>query len=270
MKRIDSFSDKVCLVTGASAGIGREIARLLAKEGAHLVLTARRRDRLEGLAEEVRSLGAVAVNILPLDLAAPEAAQTLVEKTLEVVDRVDVLINNAGFAVPGLYVRADAARTVSMLQLNVVAAHSLMRAFLPTMVRRGEGAILNVASIAGYQCAPYQAAYAGTKAFLLNLSNGVHQEVKHTGVHVTALNPGVTDTEFFEAAGYKNLTGFMTWRMPADRVARTGIKALKKGKMEVVPGFLNNTLLFTQRFLPRSWVAAMSRRILGGRKKALA
>ena len=134
------------------------------------------------------------------------------------------------------------------------------------MVKRDRGGVLNVASIAGFQAAPYQAGYAGTKAYLLNLSDSVHQETKHTNVAVTALCPGVTDTEFFDAAGYKNLGKYMERRMPADKVARIGLDGLRKGKMTVVPGGLNRTLLFTQRLTPRTFVAEISRRLMAGRK----
>jgi len=176
-----------------------------------------------------------------------------------------VLINNAGFAVPGLFVRGDLERTLAMIRVNVMASVELAHRLLPGMLKRRSGGILNVASMAGYQAAPYQSAYAGTKAFLLNWSDGLHQEHKHTGVAITALCPGVTETEFFEAAGYPEASGILKVRAKCEPVARCGVRALARGRMEAVPGGLNKTLLFLQRFLPRAFVAGVSRRLMGGR-----
>ncbi len=265
MGRIPSYRGLGCLVTGASSGIGRDVARQLAGAGARLALTARRTARLEALAEEARARGAAAVHVLPEDLADPGAPARLCAAAEAALGGVDVLVNNAGFAVPGHFVRADAERTGRMIQVNVVAAVDLTRRLLPGMLLRGRGGILTVASLAGFQAAPYQAAYAGTKAFLLNFSNSLHQELRGTALAVTALCPGVTDTEFFEAAGYRRLTRLLQWRMPAEKVARAGLRALARGRMEVVPGALNKTIVFAQRFLPRPFVAAMARRVLGAR-----
>ncbi|MCA9315587.1 MAG: SDR family oxidoreductase [Planctomycetes bacterium] len=265
MSRIRSWSGWGALVTGASSGIGAAIARRLAADGARLVLTARRQDRLEALATELREAGAPEVYVVVADLAEPGAPAHVAAQATALLKRVDLLVNNAGFAVPGRFDHGDLERQRSMLRLNVEASTELLRRLLSPMLEAGRGAVLNVASIAGYQAAPYQAAYAGTKAYLLNLSCGVHQEVKGSGVHVTALCPGVTDTEFFEAAGYTRLTGILRWRMDVDRVARAGLAAVAKGRMEVVPGLVNKAELFSQRFLPRTWVAALAKRLLEGR-----
>lgn len=265
MSRIRSWAGWGALVTGASSGIGEALARRLAGEGARLVITARREERLAALASELRSAGAPEVHVVVADLTEPGAPARVAAEATAQLGRVDLLVNNAGFAVPGRFDRGDLERQRSMLRLNVEASTELLRRLLPPMLEAGRGAVLNVASIAGYQAAPYQAAYAGTKAYLLNLSCGVHQEVKGTGVHVTALCPGVTDTEFFEAAGYTRMTRILRWRMPADRVARAGLAALAKGRMEVVPGFVNKAQLLSQRFLPRTWVAALAKRLLEGR-----
>jgi short-subunit dehydrogenase len=178
---------------------------------------------------------------------------------------VDVLVNNAGFAVPGLFASTDLERTVRLIQVNVTASVVLARLLLPGMVERDHGGLLTVASMAAYQAAPYQSAYAGSKAFLLNFSDGLHQEYKHTRVAITALCPGVTDTEFFDAAGYRKFTGFTQRRMPSMRVAKAGLAGLAKGRMEVVPGFGNRLLLFAERFCSRRFVASLSRRLMGGR-----
>lgn len=266
MGRISSFRDLNCLVTGASAGIGRELALLLADEGARLAITARRLERLESLAGELTARGAAAVVVVPEDLADPAAPERLVERVETELGPIDVLVNNAGFSVPGFFHRGQLVRQRAMVQVNVASATDLARLCLPGMIRRGRGGMLTLASMAGYVAAPYQSGYAGTKAYLLNLSSSVHQELKRTPLAITALCPGVTDTEFFDVAGYRNLQGFMNRRMSAERVARVGLRAFRKGRMEVVPGFLNRTLIVAQRFVPRSWVAAISRRLMGKRE----
>ena len=237
MGRVDRFEDLACLVTGASAGIGRELARLLAAEGARIVVTARREDRLRELAAELTTRGAREAHVLPVDLGAPDGVYRTIAGAEEALGHVDVLLNNAGFGHAGPFVRSSEARTDEMIALNVTAATKLMRRLLPGMLKRDRGGVLNVASVAGFQAAPYQAAYAGTKSYLLNLSESVYQEVKHTNVAVTALCPGVTDTEFFEVAGYRNLGKFLDRRMSAERVARVGLDGLRRGRMTVVPGF---------------------------------
>jgi len=265
MGRIASFKDLGCLVTGASSGIGRDIAVLLAREGARVVVTARRAERLEELCKELEAEGAAAAFAVADDLNEPEAPARVAAAAEAHLGHVDVLINNAGFAVPGLFANTDLERTLSMIRVNVSASVDLAHRLLPGMVKRNVGGILNVSSVAGYQAAPYQSAYAGTKAFLLNWSDGLHQEYKHTNVAITALSPGVTDTEFFEAAGYRKLSGIMNHRMSSMKVAQVGVRALRKGKMEAVPGLLNKSILFIQRFFSRRFVASCSRRVMGGR-----
>jgi short-subunit dehydrogenase len=265
MGRIERFENLGCLVTGASSGIGRELALLLAAEGARVAISARRKDRLEALAVEMQTAGAPSVHVIVEDLSDPAASARLADAAEAALGHVDVLVNNAGFAVPGMFTNADLDRTQSMIQVNVQAPVALTHRLLPGMVKRNQGGILNVASVAGYQAAPYQSAYAGTKAFLLNWSDGLHQEYKHTNVAISALCPGVTDTEFFEAAGYGKLSGFLNYRMDARKVAVIGMKALRKGKMEAISGFSNKLAVFVQRLFPRRFVASVSRRLMGGR-----
>ena len=187
MGRIDSFRDLGCLVTGASSGIGRDMAVLLAQAGARIVVTARRKERLDELVTFLMESGARAAFAAVADLDDPEAAARLADEAEHHLGHVDVLINNAGFAVPGMFNNTELARTLSMVRVNVMAPVALAHRLLPGMVSRDRGGILNVSSVAGYQAAPYQSAYAGTKAFLLNWSDGLHQEYKHTNVAITAL-----------------------------------------------------------------------------------
>jgi uncharacterized protein len=265
MGRITTFEDLGCLVTGASSGIGRDIARLLAQEGARVVVTARRAERLHALVEELGNRGARAAHAVVADLAAPGGPAHVAEQAAALLGRVDVLVNNAGFSVPGVFGRTDLDRNLQMVAVNVAAVVELTHRLLPGILEGARGGILTVSSMAGYQPAPYTSGYSGTKAFLLNFSAGLHQEYEHTPLAITALCPGVTDTEFFDVAGYRKSTGFLDKRMPSLRVARVGVKAFRRGKMEVVPGAGNKTLIFLTRLFPRRFAASVARRLLGGR-----
>jgi short-subunit dehydrogenase len=266
MGRIRDFRGLGCLVTGASSGIGREIALELARRGARLAVTARRAERLEALVAALREAGAPAAFALPEDLADPEAPARLAARAVAALGEVDILVNNAGFSVPGLFAHTDPARTQRMIQVNCAAPVALTHLLLSDMVRRDRGGVLTVSSVAGYQAAPFQSAYAASKAFLLNFSASLHQEYKRTGLAVTALCPGVTDTEFFEAAGYRRLGRYLNRRMPADRVARVGVAAFARGRMEAIPGFGNRLLVVAQRLFTRRFVASVSRWLMAGRR----
>ncbi len=269
MARIRSFSGLVCLVTGASSGIGREIARELARRGAVLVLSARRAERLEALAAELAALGAAGAHVVVADLGLTGEPERLAREAVERAGPVDVLVNNAGFAVPGLFVRSDLDRTRAMVRLNVDAALVLARLLLPGMVARDRGGMLTVASVAGFLSSPVQSAYGGTKAFLRVWSHSLHAELAHTNVAVTALCPGVTDTEFFESAGFTKLTGFLRLRAAAAKVARAGVDALARGRMQVIPGIGNKSLMFARRLTTERFGARVSRWLMMGRTKAL-
>jgi len=250
------------LVTGASSGIGAEAARALAEAGCPLAITARRADRLDALATDLRARGAPAVHVIVEDLVDRAAVARVAVRAVALLGGVDLLVNNAGFAVPGLTERASLDRTLAMIDVNVVAPVILARALLPAMLEARRGWILNVASVAGIGPAPYQAGYSGTKAFLLHWSESFREEVRDRGVDVTALCPGITDTEFFEAAGYKGTNRFLRWKMPADRVARAGLKALGRGRCRVVTGWQNRLLVFTTRFAPRWLIQGVAARLM--------
>jgi short-subunit dehydrogenase len=265
MGKIRSFRGLGCLVTGASAGIGLSFARLLAAEGARVVVTARRLDRLEALAEELERLGAPEAFAVAEDLSDPDAPARLAATAESLLGHVDVLVNNAGFSVPGRFARSDLARTRTLLHVNVLAATELMRRLLPGMLERDRGGIVTVSSLAGYQATAFQAAYAASKAYLLVLSESVHMEVRGTGVSVTTLSPGTTDTEFFEAAGYRHLGPVTKWRMDPDRVARVGLRGLRRGRLTVVPGVGNRILNFLPRLFTRRFVGRVTAWLMGGR-----
>lgn len=263
MAKESVFHGARALVTGASSGIGREVAKRLAAAGATVALTARRAERLAEAAEACRALGAAGAHAIPEDLSDPAAPARLADAATKAMGGVDLLVNDAGFSVPGLSERASPARVASMIQVNLTAPVALTRALLPPMLERRRGWILNVSSMAGILPAPYQSSYAGTKAFLLNWSESLREEVASRGVVVTALCPGVTDTEFFDAAGYVGSNPYLARRMSADRVARVGLAALAKGKPRVVPGLFNKTLVFVGvRLSPRRLVQRVAKGLM--------
>ncbi len=258
-----AFQDARALVTGASSGIGLAVAKRLASRGVRLALTARRAERLAEAAAACRALGAPSVETLVADLADPAAPARLAEEATKALGGVDLLVLNAGFAVPGLSERASPERVERMIRVNVTSHVALTRLLLPPMLERGKGWILVVSSMAGILPAPWQASYAGTKAFLLNWGESLREEVFSRGVHVTALCPGITDTEFFSAAGYTGSNSFVARRMDADKVAKAGLVALARGKPRVVPGALNKTLVFAgTRLAPRRLVGWTARKLM--------
>jgi len=248
---------KVALVTGASAGLGVEFARQLAGRGHRLVLVARRGDRLDALAAELGNARAVA-----FDLARPGAAAALLEDVAAAGETVDLLVNNAGFGLHGRFARADAARLREMIDLNCGALTELCRAVLPDMIERRSGGILNVASTAAFQPGPGMAVYFATKAYVLSLTEAIHEEVKNSGVRVSALCPGPTRTEFGEVAGFKGNGAFDRLSMDAASVVAAGLKGLDRNKAVVITGRLNKLGAFATRLVPR----AVTRRIAGSLK----
>lgn len=243
-----------CVVTGASAGIGTELARQLAARGHGLTLVARRRDRLEALAAELRARHGVRVDVHDCDLGDDAARARLIDALRAGERRVDVLCNNAGYGSFGRFHELPADREKAMVRVNVVALHELMADFLPGMVERGRGAILNVGSMAGFQPQPHNATYAATKAFVNSFSEAVAAELAGTGVSVTVLCPGPVDTEFGDVAGVgdieSRLPGFMS--QPAADVARAGIEGMAAGRRMVFPGLAHNAVAQMGRIVPRS------------------
>jgi len=245
----------VTLVTGASAGLGAEFARQCRRRGDELVLVARRRDRLEALATELGSTHVVAA-----DLARPGAAERLLAEIAGLELEVDTLINNAGFGLSGRFAAAPADRLLEMVDLNVRALTELCRRLLPAMVERRSGGILNVASTAAFQAGPNMAVYYASKAYVLSFTEALHQELKGSGVKVTALCPGPTATEFFEVA---EASGSTLAKMAADPagVVRAGLKGLDRNKAIVIPGLVNKIGAQGTRLMPRSALRRIVARI---------
>ena len=243
------------LITGASGGIGLELARVFAREGYSLVLVARNQKRLEEIAQELRPAGAQAI---AMDLSLPGAAEEIHGK----VPRVDVLVNNAGFGVFGKFVEKGLAEELNMMQLNMTALVTLTRLYLPAMISAGNGKIMNVASTAAFQPGPLMAIYFATKAFVLSFSEAIANELAGTGVIVSALCPGPTASDFQERAKMQN-SGLMKGRkmMDARTVAEAGYRGLMAGKTVVIPGLGNKLLTQSLRLSPRSVVTKMVRRM---------
>ncbi len=245
------MATETALITGASSGIGLELARLFAADGSDLVLVARREDRLRQLADELRVTHGSVVYVLPKDLADRQAPQAIFEQLRAEGVFVDVLVNNAGFGARGPFATLDARRQLDMLQVNVAALTHLTRLFLPGMIERRRGAILNVGSVAGFLPGPNTAVYYATKAYVLSFTEALAAELAGTGVRVTLLAPGATATEFATAAGYP---GRIRGAMDPATVARAGHAALRAGRVLVVPGLKNRAATLAVRLLPRAVV----------------
>jgi short-subunit dehydrogenase len=254
-------SRPVALVTGASAGIGRELAKVLAREGHDLVLVARRQTELDELATALTEQHGANARVIPADLAEPDAAERIVAE-LGPDPRVDVLVNNAGFGGHGAFAARDRDADLRMVAVNVTALTDLTKLLLPGMVARGRGRVLNVASTAAFQPGPFMAVYYATKAYVLSLSEAIAEEVSGTGVTVTCVCPGVTDTEFHAVAGTdaQPLTqGPLS--MSAAAVAEAAYKGMVRGKMVVIPGLHNKFGAQSIRIAPRRAVLKVVRRL---------
>jgi len=248
---------QVALITGASAGLGVEFARQLAKRGHALVLAARRKDRLDELARSLGKARAVAI-----DLSKANATAKLLADLQANGEQVEILVNNAGFGLIGRFAELDAKRQRQMIDLNVATLTDLCRAIAPRLVGRKSGAILNVASTAAFQPGPNMAVYFATKAYVLSFTEALHEELKPHGVKVSCLCPGPTRTEFGEVAGFGGSGTFDRVAMDAPAVVAAGLRGLDRNRAVVVPGLVNKTVAASTRFAPRSVV----RRIAGAIK----
>lgn len=256
---MSDFKGRWALVTGASSGIGADFARELAKRGAHLVLVARREDRLRALAEELARAHGVRTRVIAMDLAKPDAPRALHEQLRAEGIAVDVLVNNAGFGIYGPFLDTPWERDREMLELDVIALAHLTKLFARDMRERGFGRVLQVASIGAFQPSPTYAAYSAAKAFVQSFGEALACELRGSGVTVTTVSPGVTDTEFFAVSGQRRSLFQRLTIMPSTKVARSGIRALERGRPLVVPGFFNALTAFSMRLLPRRWQASLAK-----------
>jgi uncharacterized protein len=253
---MDQWRGEWALITGASAGIGTELAKILAAGGTNLVLTARRRDRLEQLSNELTAKYGVQIEIVAADLARPEAPGEIYAFTTGKGIRIDLLINNAGFGVYGPFRSSELSRQLEMVQVNCAAVVHLTHLYLPAMVERRSGDILILASTASYQAVPYISVYAATKSFDLLFAEGLAEEVRQYGVRVCALCPGSTNTEFQQVAGQPDRV--FRRAETAEKVARVGLEALAKGKSSVISGVVNKLSTGSQRLAPMRFVTRVA------------
>ncbi|HNT75085.1 MAG TPA: SDR family oxidoreductase [Anaerolineae bacterium] len=253
---------QTALITGASSGIGRELAPLFAQDGVNLALVARDRERLGSLAADLRAKYGVDVTVIPQDLAQPGAPE-VIHQTLQAQGiTVDFLVNNAGTQVYGPIQDTDVAQQLSLIQVNLTALTHLTMLLLPEMLQRGSGRILNVASTGGFAPAPFNAIYCATKAYVLNFSEAIARDLEHTGVSVTCLCPGPTRTDFARRADIENIRLFRLSSMNASQVAQAGYAGMLKGKTTVVPGLFNKLLALSIRFTPRRLVTRLGKYLM--------
>ncbi len=249
------------LITGASGGIGYEIAKELARRGFNTVLVSRNREKLIKVKAELEREFGVSAVVVVKDLSEENSAVELFEEVKKRGIDVEILVNNAGFGVYGKFSETNLEKEIAMIKLNVLSLTVLTKLFLKDMIEKGRGKILNVASIAGFQPVPLLAVYSATKSYVVSFTNAVAEEVRGSGVSITCLAPGPTDTSFFVRAGAdeSKLTQKM---MSPDKVARIGVKAMMKGKRIAVPGFLNRVIVFLSRVGPVSVVVKVARKMV--------
>lgn len=245
------FKGLWALVTGASSGMGKDYAELLAAQGCHLALTARRESALESLAQTLRDKCGVEVVVKPGDLSQHTVRETLIRELAAEGRGPDLLINNAGFGLFGFFTDQPWRDLQTMIDLDITALTHLTHLVLPAMRERGRGYILQVASVGAYQPSPTYAAYAAAKAYVLHFGEALNRELKGTGVHVSVLSPGVTRTEFLDVAGQQATLYQRLFMMRSKPVANLGLKAVAKNKPSVIPGVLNNLMAQSLRLMPR-------------------
>jgi hypothetical protein len=251
------------LVTGASSGIGRDLARLFAADGYDVILVARRADALASLASELTGQYKIAATAIAADLTAPDTPSRLFDDLQRRNIAVDVVVNNAGFGLRGTVAELPLDRQLAMIQVNVTALTALTRLFLPAMLQRPSGGVLNVASTAAFQPGPLMAVYYATKAYAESFTEALADEVRDSPLRVTCLCPGPTSTEFADTAGVTESNLFKRTVMRSIDVAREGYEGWKRGEVLVVPGRSNRMGMLTVRLAPRAMVRRAVRRLNG-------
>jgi len=255
------MSVETVLVTGASSGIGLELARYFAADGCRLVLVSRKGKVLEELATDLRKAHKIQAQVIAADLAHPEAPTRLCAHLQSAGLKVDVLVNNAGFGTQGRFAALPLARQLEMLQVNITSLTHLTGLLLPGMIERRRGGVLNVASTAAFQPGPGMAVYYATKAYVLSFTEALAEELAGTGVTVTASCPGPTATNFGAAANMRTLGLVKKISMSAESVARISHRAFRRGKVVAITGFRNQVPAFLVRFVPRAAVRKVARRL---------
>lgn len=263
---MDLYRNKTALITGASTGIGAAFATRLAAMGTHLILVARSKDKLRALAEKLAHQHGIRAEVIVADLSRVGAAHTVFAETQQRGLSVDLLINNAAFGTQGQFDTLDAEREQQEITLNVATLVGLTHAFLPQMVARRQGAIINVASLAAFQPIPYMAVYGATKAFVLSFSEALWGEYRTKGVRILALSPGETATEFFNVVGPQYGT---PGRLETpEQVVRVALHALEQGRSSVISGKRNALLANASRFVPRGLAVRLAMQAIKQRQRS--
>ncbi len=257
---MSAYTGKTALITGASSGIGAAFARALAAQGANLILVARSQDQLRELATTLASQHSIRADFIATDLSQPAAGQELFAATQQLGLPIDILVNNAGFGTYGSFDSINAGREQQEIMLNVAAVVDLTHHFLPAMVARGNGSIINVASTAAFQPVPYSAVYGASKAFVLSFSEALWAEYRGKGVHVLVLCPGPTSTNFFTVVGTED--GALGARETPEKVVQAALHALEQGRPSVISGRRNRVRANSVRFFPRGMVARLGEQMM--------
>ena len=254
---------KTVLITGASSGIGLELAHVYAENGYNLFLTARRENNLMELKKSIEEKHKVTVGYFPLDLSEPGSAEILHEKTKALNLAFEIVINNAGFGIHGEFIETDIKRNEMMLNLNILSLTKLCHSYGKDLVKQGGGHIVNIASTAAFQPVPYLAAYSATKSYVLNFSEALAYELKPKNVFVTTICPGATVSEFGQTAGFKE--GKIQSNMPSSRdLAEFTFKEVKKKEVVSIHGAKNTFMVFSQRFAPRNMTTKIAGNMMKG------
>jgi uncharacterized protein len=256
---------RTALITGASSGIGRELAVCFARDGINLVLVARNESKLQELADQLQTQYKIQAKVMPKNLEDMGSVQALYLELKTAGFHIDYLVNNAGFGVYGNFLETDLDQELRMIDLNVKSLTYLTKLFVPEMVKQGKGGVLNVASTAAFQPGPLMAVYYATKAYVLSFTEALENELRGTGVNVTALCPGPTLTGFGDRANLGNSRLFQLGVMDAKTVAEIGYAGFRNGKRIVIPGLKNRLLANSVRFAPRKLVTNIVRYIQGSR-----
>lgn len=243
--------NQTVLITGASSGIGKQLALQFAKGGDDVVLVARSEGKLNELGEQIRKNHEVVATVIRSDLATTGGVDQLCDQLRERTIHIDTLVNNAGFGALGKFAELPIDRQTDMLMVNVVALTRLTRALLPAMLQRGKGGVLNVGSIAAYQAGPNMSVYYASKAYVLSFTEGLREELAGTGLHVTCLEPGATESNFGDDSGMGKLGMFSSSAMSSEAVAKAGYKGYCDNEDIVIPGWKNRLMVTSTSFLPR-------------------
>lgn len=255
------MAKETVLITGASSGIGMGLAKLFAADGSDLVLVARREDRLNELAEELKSEHGIEVHVLPKDLSKRTSPKEIFNHLKKEKIEIDVLVNNAGFGSRGTVSELDTDLQVDMVQVNAAALTHLTSLFLPGIIERGQGGILNVGSLAGFQPGPNLAVYFATKAYVLSFTEALAEEISNPNIKVSCFAPGPVKTEFGEKSDLEDSLLFKLSLMDLEPAVKAGYEGFRKGKTIVIPGLKQQIVPFLNRFTPRLIVRKIAKKL---------